>query len=81
MTGRTAAVFGLQQRGTIRPGNYADLVLFDPATVADRATYKTPTLTSLGIHRVWNNGEATLNAEGLTGAAPGRFLRNPRLAA
>ena len=81
MTGRTAAVFGLPGRGTIHPGNFADLVLFDPATVADRATYATPTLTSLGIHRVWANGQATLTEAGLTGAAPGRFLRNPRLAA
>ncbi len=81
MTGRTAAIFGLPDRGTIRPGNFADLVLFDPATVADRATYKTPTLTSLGIHRVWANGVATLTEAGLTGAAPGRFIRNPRLAA
>lgn len=81
MTGRTAAVFGLADRGTIRPGNFADLVLFDPAIVADRATYRTPTLTSLGIHRVWANGETTLDGAGLTGAAPGRFLRNPRLAA
>lgn len=81
MTGRTAAVFGLADRGTIRPGHFADLVLFDPATVADRATYKTPTLTSLGIHRVWANGETTLDGTGLTGAAPGRFIRNPRLAA
>lgn len=81
MTGRTAAVFGLPGRGTIRPGNFADLVLFDPATVADRATYANPTLTSLGIHSVWANGEQTLDPAGLTGAAPGRFIRNPRLAA
>ncbi|MBC7800617.1 MAG: amidohydrolase family protein, partial [Gemmatimonadaceae bacterium] len=81
MTGRTAAVFGLPGRGTIRPGNFADLVLFDPATVVDRATYAKPTLTSLGIQQVWANGERTLGEGGLTGAAPGRFISNPRLAA
>ncbi|RVT96349.1 D-aminoacylase [Rhodovarius crocodyli] len=81
MTGRTASVFGIPDRGTIRPGGYADLVLFDPATVIDLATFEDPKRPSAGIARVWANGETTYTAEGLTGAAPGRFIRNPRMAA
>ncbi len=79
MTGRTAQVFGLPDRGTLRPGAFADLVLFDPATVRDHATYANPDAISEGIRRVWCNGETTFR-EGAPspGAAPGRFLGNPR---
>ncbi len=80
MTGRTAQVFGIPDRGTIRPGGFADLVLFDPATVADRATYAEPDAQSVGVHRVWTNGETVFAGGESTGAAPGRFIGNPRAA-
>ena len=57
MTGRPAAVFGLTDRGVIRAGAFADLVLFDPARIIDRATYDDPQQTSAGIEGVWVNGE------------------------
>ncbi|MHB8296718.1 MAG: N-acyl-D-amino-acid deacylase family protein [Acidimicrobiales bacterium] len=59
MTGRAAAALGLGRgaASTIAPGERADLVLFDPATIADRSTYSEPRLPPVGIHRVWVGGE------------------------
>jgi N-acyl-D-amino-acid deacylase len=75
MTSLAAAHVGSSKRGTIAPGFRADLVLFDPATVADRATTKEPHLTSTGIARVWVNG-ATVYQDGKTSASrPGRVLK------
>ena len=56
MTGKPASVFGLADRGVIREGAYADLVLFDPATVIDNASYDHPTRASSGIIEVICNG-------------------------
>lgn len=79
MTGKTAALFGIVDRGVIRAGAFADLVLFDPHTVLDRATFDQPTLTSDGIEQVWTNGQAVYrHGEGMTGAAPGRLIRRHR---
>ena len=58
MTGRTAKVFGLFDRGVIRDGAYADLVLFEPATVLDAATYREPTRPAEGILETWVNGQS-----------------------
>ncbi len=75
MTGRTASVFGMLDRGEIRPGALADLVLFDPATVLDRATFENPIQESIGIEQVWVNGVATyVSAKGATGEKPGRLV-------
>jgi len=75
MTSLSAAHVGLTRRGTIAPGNYADLVLFDPATVIDNATPKAPHAVSTGIVRVWVNG-ATVWADGKTvRSRSGRGLR------
>ncbi len=78
MTGRTAALFGMQDRGVLRAGAYADLVLFDPHRVIDHATFEQPTLVSEGIEQVWTNGVPTWAAGGLTGATPGRLIRRHR---
>ena len=59
MTGLPARVFGLKGRGSLAPGNYADLVLFDPGAVIDRATYDSPRLMAAGISRVYVNGALT----------------------
>src|SRR3546814_3271839 len=56
MTGLAAQHVGLRDRGRIRVGAAADLALFDPRTVADRATYEKPHALSVGIARVWGNG-------------------------
>ncbi len=57
MTGLTASVFRLKDRGEIRPGAFADLVLFDPARIIDQATYDDPRQPSAGIERVYVNGK------------------------
>ena len=75
MTGLSAANVGLTDRGTIRPGMAADLVLFDPGTVAERATVAEPHAVSVGIHTVWVNGEIVYTNGRATGAFPGRGLR------
>ena len=81
MTGLPAARFGLAGRGRIAPGAYADITVFDPATVIDRATFATPTTPAAGIHLVLVNG-APVWREGVpTGARPGRTLRRQQLQA
>jgi len=75
MTGRTAEVFGLKDRGVIREGAFADLVLFDPATVRDAADFNAPTTPAEGIDEVWVNGQSTYIAgQGATDSRPGRLL-------
>lgn len=75
MTSLAAEHVGLEGRGVLRPGAPADLVLFDPEAVMDRATPEAPHLPSRGIVRVWVNG-AQVYADGETTAArPGRVLR------
>jgi N-acyl-D-amino-acid deacylase len=75
MTGHTAAVFGIADRGVIREGAYADLVLFDPATVRDAATYDAPTRVSEGILETWVNGQsAYVFGDGATEARAGRLI-------
>jgi N-acyl-D-amino-acid deacylase len=56
MTGRSADAMGIRNRGRIEPGAYADLVLFDPDQIADRATMSDPTAVSVGVNSVWVNG-------------------------
>jgi len=58
MTGHTASVFGMVDRGVIRPGAYADMVLFNPATVRDASTYDAPTRVAEGILETWINGQS-----------------------
>lgn len=58
MTGCTTAVFGLADRGVIRPGAYADLMLFDPATVRDAADFDHPAQPSEGILETWVAGQS-----------------------
>lgn len=75
MTSVAARHVGLEGRGTIEPGAVADLVLFDPETIADRATFTEPTLPSVGVSRVWVAGVEVLADGRPTGARPGRVLR------
>ncbi|NMJ43749.1 D-aminoacylase [Roseomonas sp. JC162] len=76
MTGRTAMVFGIADRGTIAPGAFADLVLLDAATVKDRSTWEDPVQPADGILETWVNGQsAYVHGAGVTGARAGRLLR------
>ncbi len=77
-TALAADHMGLTGRGRIAPGQAADLVLFDPATVLDHATPAEPQAVSVGIARVWVNGVAVFAEGGTTGARPGRVLRRGR---
>ena len=79
MTGHTAEVFGLPDRGVIRSGAYADLVLFDPATVLDAATYDEPTTPAVGIIETWVNGRsAYVHGTGAATESAGRLLSRNR---
>jgi N-acyl-D-amino-acid deacylase len=73
MTGVPAQVFGLQDRGVIREGAFADLVLFNAATIIDRATFDAPATIAEGIERVWVNGSSTWDGGG-SPTRPGRWL-------
>jgi N-acyl-D-amino-acid deacylase len=77
MTSAVAARLSLRDRGLIRDGMYADLVVFDPATVLDRATYDRSHQVSTGIRDVFVNGVAVLRNGRHTGARPGRAVRGP----
>jgi N-acyl-D-amino-acid deacylase len=74
MTGMPAQRFGLADRGYIRRDYFADLVLFDPATIIDTATYEEPIRPAAGIVAVWVNGALSYTANGAMGTRAGRFL-------
>jgi N-acyl-D-amino-acid deacylase len=78
MTSLAAHNVGLVGRGEIRPGAPADLVLFDPATVVDRATTKDPQALAVGIDTVWVNGTVVFEKGAATAHRPGRVLRRER---
>ena len=77
MTSMSADQIGQRERGRIAKGMYADLTLFDEATIADRATYTDPHQYSVGIHHVIVNGVSIIRDGVLTGATPGRALKGP----
>ncbi|MGE3470933.1 MAG: amidohydrolase family protein [Vicinamibacterales bacterium] len=68
---------GITDRGIVRPGMMADLVVFDPATVRDVATYEDPNHYSTGMRYVFVNGQAVVADGAITAARPGRALRGP----
>ena len=74
MTGLSARRFGLDGRGEIRVGAWADLVLFDPATIRDEATFTDPERPASGIAAVWVNGVPSSRGQVATGARGGRFV-------
>jgi dihydroorotase/N-acyl-D-amino-acid deacylase len=75
LTSVPAARLGLRDRGVVREGAFADLVVLDPASVADRATYETPAVHPVGIDAVIVNGVVAVRDGAETGARPGRLLR------
>jgi len=74
MTGMPALRFGLANRGQIRKDYAADLVLFDPDTILDTATFSNPIQPAQGIAAVWVNGILSYTSKGATGNRSGRFL-------
>ncbi|MDB5872419.1 MAG: D-aminoacylase [Ramlibacter sp.] len=76
MTGLSARQFRLDQRGELKPGYVADVVVFDPQRVKDGATFEKPVQFAEGIEKVWVNGVLSYTAEGrATGERAGRFVR------
>ncbi len=77
LSGLPAANLSLKKRGTLVIGNYADIVLFDPALVKDNATYSRPHQYASGVTDVWVNGTLVLKNSWHTGLKPGRFVKGP----
>jgi N-acyl-D-amino-acid deacylase len=77
LSGLPATNLGLDHRGFLRAGMFADVVVFDPATIADKATFETPHQYSVGVKHVFVNGVQTLKDGEHTGAKPGRALWGP----
>jgi dihydroorotase/N-acyl-D-amino-acid deacylase len=77
MTSAVATRLSLADRGLLREGGFADITVFDPATIADRATYEQPLQLSVGVRHVWVNGTQVLRDGRHTGATPGRAVRGP----
>jgi N-acyl-D-aspartate/D-glutamate deacylase len=75
MTSLPASILGIADRGSIKDGQWADLVIFDPATVADRATFEDPFQYPVGIDTVLVNGQVVLDEGKHTNARPGKVLK------
>jgi N-acyl-D-amino-acid deacylase len=77
LSGLPATNLGLDHRGFLKEGMFADVVIFDPATISDRATFENPHQYSVGVKHVFVNGVQVLKDGEHTGAKPGRALRGP----
>lgn len=77
MTSAVADRLSMRDRGLLRSGLYADIVVFDPQTIADRSTFTDPHQLSVGVRDVWVNGARVLQQGQHTGAMPGRIVDGP----
>jgi len=75
MTSLPATNLGIQKRGVLKSGNFADIVVFDPASVQDKATFENPHQYAEGVKHVLVNGEVVIREGEHTGAKPGRCVR------
>jgi N-acyl-D-amino-acid deacylase len=75
MTSLPATTFGIKNRGLVREGCWADLVVFDPAKVQDNATFEDPHHYATGFAHVFVNGVAVVKDDEHTGAKPGKPVR------
>ena len=77
LTSLPATNLAIRQRGSLKPGFYADVVVFDPSTIRDNATFAKPQQLATGVEDVFINGVQVLRDGKHTGAKPGRFVRGP----
>ena len=77
LSGLPAENLGLDRRGLLKPGYFADIAIFDPATIADRATFEKPHQYAVGVKHVLVNGQIVLKDGEHTGVTPGRALKGP----
>lgn len=77
LTSFSAENLGLKRRGFLKPGYFADIVIFDPESIQDHATFEKPHQYSTGVHHVFVNGTQVLKEGEHTGAKPGRVVRGP----
>jgi N-acyl-D-aspartate/D-glutamate deacylase len=77
MTWAVASRLRITDRGLLQPGLYADVVIFDPATIGDRATFEDSHQLSVGVRDVWVNGVRVLADGQHTDARPGRIVEGP----
>jgi dihydroorotase/N-acyl-D-amino-acid deacylase len=77
MSSAVARRLSIQDRGLLQEGMYADIAVFDPATIIDRATFERPHQLSTGVKYVFVNGVDVVREGRITGAKPGRIVRGP----
>ena len=77
LTSFPASNLGIKDRGALKPGHFADVVVFDPAKVADHATFDDPRQYATGVRDGCGNGTQVLKDGEHTGAKPGRVVRGP----
>jgi dihydroorotase/N-acyl-D-amino-acid deacylase len=77
MTSAVTTRLSIPDRGVLRPGMYADIVIFDANTIGDRSTFDQPHQLSVGMREVFVNGVAVVRGGRHTGAKPGRVVRGP----
>ena len=78
MTSLPATNLGIARRGLVRPGYFADIVVFDPATIQDHATFEKPRQLATGVSEVFVNGVQVVHSGVHTGAKPGRVVKRDR---
>ena len=77
LTSFPAANLGIKDRGSLKPGYFADIAIFDPKTIGDQNSFEKPQVYSTGMRHVLVNGKLVLRDGEHTGATPGRFVRGP----
>jgi N-acyl-D-aspartate/D-glutamate deacylase len=77
MTSLAAQRVGINDRGLLKPGMYADITVFDPNAIIDNSTYESPAQLATGVSYVFVNGVAVVDGGQVTAALPGRPLRGP----
>jgi dihydroorotase/N-acyl-D-amino-acid deacylase len=77
MTSATTRRLGIRDRGILQEGLFADIVVFNPATIIDLATYENPNQLSVGVQHVFVNGVPVVKDGKVTNATPGMALRGP----
>lgn len=77
LTSLPANTMKIKKRGMLKPGFYADIVIFDPNTIKDMATFENPHQLATGVMHVWVNGSQVIKDGEHTGALPGQFVKGP----